>query len=116
MPSDPPRIAREKRTIRAMVAIYCRAHHRPNGRTGELCDDCSQLLDHAFGRLDRCFFGAEKPTCANCPIHCYKPSMRAKAQAVMRYSGPRMTYKHPLLAVLHWLEGLRRRVARPAVS
>jgi hypothetical protein len=106
MPSDPPRIAREKQTIRAMVAIYCRAHH---GTAGEVCDDCRQLLDYAFGRLDRCFFGAEKPACANCPVHCYKPSMREKAKAVMRYAGGRMIYKHPVMAARHWLDGLRRR-------
>ena len=109
MSTDPPRIAREKRTIRAMVGIYCRAHH---GTSGELCDDCGGLLDYASGRLERCFFGVEKPPCAKCPIHCYKPAMRARAQAVMRYAGPRMLYKHPLLAVLHWLDGLRGRRAK----
>lgn len=107
MSPDPPRIAREKRTIRAMVGVYCRAHH---GTAGEPCDDCRELLDYASGRLDRCFFGAEKPACATCPVHCYKPAMRTKAQAVMRYAGPRMPYKHPLLALLHWLDGRRRRV------
>jgi predicted amidophosphoribosyltransferase len=102
--SSPPRIVREKRTIRAMVTIYCRAHH---GTAGELCPECRELLDYASGRLDRCFFGAEKPACAKCPVHCYKPAMRAKARAVMRYAGPRMPYKHPLLALFHWLDGLR---------
>ena len=104
--SPPPRIAREKQTIRAMVTIYCRSHH---GTAGELCPECRELLDYASGRLDHCFFGAEKPTCARCPVHCYKPAMRARAQAVMRYAGPRMLCRHPLLALLHWLDGRRRR-------
>ena len=106
MSSDPPRIAREKRTLRAMIRIYCRAHH---GTAAELCADCRELLDYASGRLDRCFYGAEKPTCADCPVHCYRPAMRAKAQAVMRYAGPRMLTRHPLLALLHWLDGRRGR-------
>jgi len=93
-----------------MVTIYCRAHH---GTAGELCPECRELFDYSAGRLDRCFFGAEKPTCAKCRVHCYKPAMRSKAQAVMRYAGPRMLYRHLLLAILHWLDGLRRRPQQP---
>ena len=104
MATDPPRIAREKRTVRAMIGIYCRAHH---ATSGQLCDDCSELLEYAYGRLGRCPFGADKPTCAKCPIHCYKPSMKAKAVSVMRYAGPRMLPRHPILALRHWLDGLR---------
>ena len=89
-----------------MVTLHCRAEH---GTSGELCDDCRALLDYAFGRLDRCFFGAEKPACGKCPVHCYKPAMRTKAQAVMRYAGPRMLYKHPLMALRLWLDGRRRK-------
>jgi hypothetical protein len=105
MSSEPRRIAREKRTIRAMVEIYCRAHH---GTAGRLCGDCDELLDYALCRLDRCPFGADKPTCAKCPIHCYKPTMREEVRQVMRYAGPRMLYRHPILGLLHCLDGLRR--------
>jgi len=105
MPTDSPRIAREKRTVRAMIRIYCRAHHKT---TDALCADCDELLDYAVARLDRCPFGSEKPTCAKCPVHCYKPAMREKAKAVMRYAGPRMLLRHPILAVRHLLDGRRR--------
>ena len=101
---DSARIRREKKTIRAMVAIYCRAHH---GTRGTLCDDCQALVDYAECRLDRCPFGAKKPTCAKCPIHCYKPALREKARDVMRYAGPRMLLRHPVLALRHLLDGLR---------
>lgn len=93
------RVAREKRTIEAMIAIYCRAHH---GAAPPLCAECRGLLDYAFCRLDRCPYGAEKPACADCPIHCYKPAMKDRVKAVMRYAGPRMLYRHPLLALRHW--------------
>jgi len=99
------RISREKRTMAAMVRIYCRHHH---GAHGQLCADCAQVLEYATGRLDRCPYGAEKPTCAKCPIHCYKPAMREKARAIMRYAGPRMLLRHPVLAILHLLDGRRR--------
>ena len=96
---------REKRTVGAMVRIYCRRHH---GTSGELCGDCSELLDYATGRLDKCPFGAKKPTCADCPVHCYNPAMREKVRGVMRYSGPRLLFRHPVLALMHVVDGLRR--------
>ena len=100
------RIEREKRTVSAMLSLYCRAHHSPGAG---LCEDCQRLHDYALARLDRCPFGAGKPTCARCPVHCYKPDMRARIRTVMRYSGPRMAYRHPLLALMHRLDSLRRR-------
>lgn len=34
--------------------------------------------------------------------------MRQRVRAVMRYSGPRMLLRHPLLALFHQLDALRR--------
>jgi predicted amidophosphoribosyltransferase len=106
MAADPPRIAREKQTVEAMVAIYCRGAH---GSDGPLCAECRELLDYAFCRLDRCPFGADKGTCANCPVHCYKPAMKERVKAAMRYAGPRMLWRHPVLALRHWIDGRRQR-------
>jgi hypothetical protein len=100
-----PRLTRRQRTIQAMVRVYCRAHH--DGQ-GFLCVECQTLYDYALGRLDRCPFGAGKPTCARCPIRCYKPAMKARIKAVMRYAGRRMLLRHPVLALLHLLDGFRR--------
>jgi hypothetical protein len=61
----------------------------------------------------RCPFGADKPTCANCTIHCYRAEMREQVREVMRYSGPRMMWRHPLLALAHLLIDGRR--AAPAL-
>ena len=96
---------REKKTIVAMFQIYCRHHHATKG---ELCAQCTELHDYAMGRLDRCPFGVDKPTCANCHIHCYKPEMRDRVRQVMRYAGPRMLLRHPILAILHRLDGRKR--------
>ena len=43
-----------------------------------------------------------------CPTHCYKPEMRERVRAVMRYSGPRMLREHPVLAIAHLADGRRR--------
>src|SRR3954469_2758851 len=87
------RLAREFKTIKTMVQIYCRAHHGH-----DLCSECKGLMDYAGLRLDRCRFGAEKPTCAKCPVHCYQRNRREQVRIVMRYAGPRMVWEHPLLS------------------
>lgn len=92
------RIHREIVSIEKMIAIYCKAKH---GIRDGLCDDCRSLREYARQRLQYCTFGEDKPVCAKCPIHCYRKSMRGSIVAVMRYSGPRMIYKHPVLAMLH---------------
>lgn len=101
------RLAREWRTIETMVRIYCRDHHH-----GDLCPECRGLLDYASVRLDRCRFGAEKPTCAKCPVHCYQKNRREQVRVVMRYAGPRMLWEHPVLSLWHWVDA-RRRVKTP---
>lgn len=105
------RVARERRTVAAMIGVYCRDHHA--ARDG-LCADCARLHAYAMGRLDHCPFGADKPTCVNCPVHCYKPELRERIRDVMRYAGPRMLWRHPVLAVLHLLDGRQPRPGRPS--
>jgi len=104
MSVNPPRIRREKKTIQAMLKIYCNSFH---GTHKELCRDCAELLDYARLRLDKCPFQENKTTCANCPVHCYKPSMREKVKSVMKYSGPRMLLKHPVLALFHLVDEIK---------
>jgi hypothetical protein len=99
------RLQREHRTMTAMVLCYCQDHHRAEQ---DLCPTCQGLLDYATLRLERCRFGENKPTCANCPVHCYQAKRREEVKLVMRYAGPRMLWKHPLLAVRHILDGCRK--------
>ncbi len=96
------RLAREWKTMVAMIHIYCRAHHATDH-----CEECEGLLAYARLRLERCRFGAEKPTCAKCPVHCYQSQRRQQMKAVMRYAGPRMLWRHPILSLCHWWLGLR---------
>lgn len=100
------RLEREKKTIRFMVALYCGKHHRPEG---SLCDECSHLLTYALARIDRCPYGGGKPACSACPIHCYRRREQEEIRRVMRYAGPRMLLWHPVLALLHFLDGVRGR-------
>lgn len=101
------RIRREARTVAAMVGIYCQGHHDTAG--GHLCGECQALLDYALLRLSRCPFQEAKTTCAKCPVHCYAPVRREQIRAVMRYAGPRMLLRHPLLALMHLIDGITNR-------
>jgi hypothetical protein len=105
------RMIREGKTIEAMLTIYCHDHHGSSGH--DLCQECNQLLDYAQLRLSKCPFQEGKTTCAKCPIHCYKPEMRQKIREVMGYAGPRMTYRHPIMALYHFLDGFRKKPHRP---
>ena len=104
--SEHRRMKREKNTISAMVGIYCRNKH--GIAPGEICHECAELLSYAHMRLDRCRYGHRKPTCGNCPIHCYKPSMKERVMEVMSYSGPRMALRHPCYALMHLIDGFRK--------
>jgi hypothetical protein len=100
-----PRLARERATIEKMSYIYCnQVHHTP---AGKLCPTCQELVDYAFERLRKCPFQEKKSTCANCAVHCYKPAMRERVRVMMRYAGPHMLLHHPVLAILHLMDGRR---------
>jgi hypothetical protein len=106
MPTQKKHLAREKLTMRKMIGIYCAGHH--DSSAGVLCAMCQEFHNYAMLRLKKCPYGDEKPTCANCPIHCYKPARREQAREIMRYAGPRMLLRHPILAITHQLDGFRK--------
>ena len=45
-----------------------------------------------------------KTFCSNCKVHCYRPDMRERIRAVMRFSGPRMLLYHPITGIRHFLD------------
>jgi hypothetical protein len=98
------RVKRESKTVAVMITDYCRNHHPEDKR----CLECAELLDYALERLKKCPFQEGKTTCAKCPVHCYQPDMREKIRIVMRYAGPRMLYRHPILAIFHIIDGRRK--------
>ena len=105
MTVEHPRITREKKTIGAMLDIYCKNHHET--KKG-LCPECTELFEYAKMRLDKCPFQEKKSTCGKCLVHCYQPQMREKVKVVMRYSGPRMLLHHPGLALHHVVDGRKK--------
>lgn len=96
---------KEKKTVRLMIGLYCRGNHKP--MNGMLCDECQKLADYAEERADHCVHMEDKTFCSSCRSHCYKPEMRERIRCVMRYSGPRMIYHHPVMAVSHLIDTIR---------
>ena len=91
----------EKEVVSQMIGIYCRRKHHPQA---DLCEECSELLAYAKARSDNCPFMDTKTFCSNCKVHCYKPEMRDKICEIMRFSGPRMLFVHPIMAIRHLTE------------
>lgn len=82
---------KEKETIKFMIELYSRHKHI----------DCQELLDYALKRIDCCPFMENKTFCSQCKVHCYQPKYREQIKEVMRYSGPRMLFYHPVMAIKH---------------
>ena len=103
---------REKAVVSEMIALFCRAQH---GTRSGLCDACAKLDSYARARSERCPFMEEKTFCSNCSVHCYRPDMRERIREVMRFSGPRMITRRPVMAVRHVIE-MRREKKRLAAE
>lgn len=102
------RLKSEHQTVVSMTAIYCKDHHAPH--EGGLCESCNGLMNYSEARLVKCPYGQAKPTCAKCPIHCYKQEQRESIREIMRYAGPKMFRHHPWRAFVHIFDKLRRAV------
>lgn len=100
------KVEEELQVVETMVSVSChgKKHERQEGE--ELCTQCQALLDYAKIRSMRCPRKEEKTFCNTCPIHCYKPEHRQAMKEVMKYAGPRMLYKHPIVAIKHVINSL----------
>lgn len=85
----------EKRMVEYMIHYFCKKHHK-----GEACE-CDELIHYAHMRIDKCPFMESKTFCSVCKVHCYQKEQREHIRKVMRYSGPRMLWHHPYMAMKH---------------
>lgn len=116
---------REMAVVALMIELYCKKNH--SGKAGAkcstskagakcstdredaLCPDCAGLLEYVKLRREKCPFKDDKPFCQNCKIHCYRAEMREKIRLVMRFSGPRMMLRHPIIALRHMAQSKRQK-------
>lgn len=91
---------REKELLNEMIKLYCKKNHHSN----ELCPCCKEVFNYACNAINRCPFMATKTFCSSCKSHCYKPEMRQKIRQIMRFSGCRMLFRHPIILIRHILD------------
>lgn len=97
------RISREKLTIKKMIDLYQAKCPQASAEP----EHYEALFAYAQKRLDKCVFGEEKPACKQCPVHCYQPAKREEMKQIMRWVGPRMLWRHPILTVRHLIDDKR---------
>lgn len=90
-----------------MIALYCRKKHKSVKK--ELCAECQFLFEYVKTRRKYCPFGEQKTFCSHCPVHCYKEDMRMKIKEVMRFSGTRMLFYNPPMAIKHLSDTIKHR-------
>jgi len=103
---------REAKTVEVMIKRYC---HDKHGQNKTLCPECNELLTYANKRLQHCPFQEGKTTCGKCKVHCYKPAMREKICAIMRYAGPGMMLSNPIMAIRHAIDSLRKEPTKKGI-
>jgi len=107
---------KDLRLLARFIACWCQVHHSPAGRKpidaaaalaplalGDacLCTECRELLSYAVTRRRACPLDP-KPTCKDCPIHCYKPERRAEIRKIMRFSGRHLILRGRLDLLWHY--------------
>ncbi len=103
---------REKKYIPLFIKKYCHAKHNTKGEA--LCKECKKLTSYALLRLEMCPFKENKKFCSCCSVHCYKTDMREKMIDVMRWTGPRMIFRHPVYVCKHVIQviGYKRKIKK----
>lgn len=101
----------ESKVVTELIALYCQHKHGQLGKDDlGLCPSCRALDAYAQDRISHCPFMDSKTFCSNCKVHCYEPQKREEIRQVMRYAGPRLLFKRPLMVLHHmWLEFLEKR-------
>lgn len=87
---------KEMNIVTLMIHLYCQYHNDINEK---------ELIDYAILRIKKCPMMKKKTFCSRCEIHCYEKNMQDKIKKVMRYSGPRMIFYHPIITIKHMMKG-----------
>lgn len=98
------KVTDELQTVKTMISLYCRKKHKNKFC---LCDECRALESYVEKRLVKCPYQDNKTFCSNCKIHCYNVEMRNRIKKVMKFSGPRIMFYHPIVAINHIKETIK---------
>lgn len=105
------KVSEDKKIISTMISIYCNGNsHKANEENkvkDDICPNCKRLQEYAYSKIDKCpkLKSGKKAICGTCKNNCYMQDdeLSNMMKAVMKYSGPRMILKHPLMTIKHAL-------------
>jgi Nitrous oxide-stimulated promoter len=107
---------KDLRVLGLFTAVYCRRHHagEKSGLSARgldasvlglgqyrYCEECREFLAYALQRRLRCPL-EPKPTCKECPVHCYRPGHRERVRQIMRFSGAYLIKRGRLDLLWHY--------------
>ena len=98
------RLLRKTKTLRLMVQMYCERIHHHNHYQPKLCPECEETINYALEKSQKCPYKEKASVCETCKIHCYQKEKQEKMKKIMRFSGPKMIFHHPILAIWHLLD------------
>lgn len=87
-----------------MIELYCRYNHNNYNKifgSKNICKECEEVYNYACERTSKCRFISTKTFCSACTSHCYKKDMRDKIKNIMIFSGKRMIFYKPIIALKH---------------
>ena len=100
---------RDRQTLESIGLIFCRAHHADAAKDDAgLCASCRETVERTLERTLACPYGHEG-NCQDCDIHCQRGEAQERIREMMRYSAPRMTFRHPLMTAEYLRKKLRTR-------
>ena len=98
----------EKNMLLYMIKLYCRHNHKEYHKnynktfgSKNICKECEEVYNYACERTSKCRFISTKTFCSACSSHCYKKEMREKIKNIMIFSGKRMIFYRPVIALKH---------------
>ena len=96
------RIEHEISVINTMIDVfYKNKKHKKEYTIIEI----EELKNYCASKIHNCPVMVKKTFCSSCEIHCYDSNHRAFIKKIMRYSGPRMLFYHPILLIKHVFHG-----------
>ena len=98
----------KKNMLLYMIKLYCRHNHKEYHKnynktfgSKNICKECEEVYNYACERTSKCRFISTKTFCSACSSHCYKKDMREKIKNIMIFSGKRMIFYSPVIALKH---------------
>lgn len=98
---------KEIETVSLMIGLYCQKKH--GTKKGELCPECRQLLDYVKFRRMKCRGVTKSPSARTAAFIVINRICSEKIARVMRFSGPKMVFYHPVIAFSHLAETKRQK-------